>query len=64
MEYGSGEAGAASGAWLGGILFEAAGGYGAAFTVAIVQLLAGALVSLTIDERARCVPRLSPVAGA
>jgi MFS family permease len=58
------QAGAASGAWLGGVLFETAGGYGAAFTVAIVQLLAGALVSLTIDERARCLPRLSPVAEA
>jgi len=58
------QAGAASGAWLGGILFEAAGGYGPAFAVAIVQLLAGALVSLTIDERARCVPRLRPVVGA
>jgi MFS family permease len=58
------QAGAASGTWLGGILFEVAGGYGAAFTVAIVQLLVGALISLTIDERARCVPRLSPVAGA
>jgi predicted MFS family arabinose efflux permease len=58
------QAGAASGAWLGGILFEAAGGYGPAFSVAIVQLLAGALVSLTIDEQARCVPRLRPVAEA
>jgi MFS family permease len=58
------QAGAASGAWLGGVLFEAAGGYGAAFSVAIVQLLAGAFVSLTIDERARCIPRLRPVAEA
>jgi MFS family permease len=58
------QAGAASGAWLGGILFETGGGYGAAFTVAIVQLLAGALISLTIDERVRCVPRLRPVTEA
>jgi MFS family permease len=58
------QAGAASGAWLGGILFETGGGYGAAFTVAIVQLLAGALISLTIDEQARCVPRLRPVTEA
>jgi MFS family permease len=58
------QAGAASGSWLGGILFEAAGGYGAAFTVAIVQLLAGAVVSLTIDERARCIPRRSAAVEA
>jgi MFS family permease len=58
------QAGTASGTWLGGILFETGGGYGAAFTVAIVQLLAGALISLTIDERVRRVPRLRPVTEA
>jgi MFS family permease len=46
--------GAAAGAWLGGFLFEATGGYGAAFAWASIQLLAGALVSLAIDEQARC----------
>jgi MFS family permease len=55
------QGGAAIGSWLGGALFELTGGYGAAFAVAITQLLAGAVVSLTIDERARAAPRLSPV---
>jgi MFS family permease len=57
------QAGGALGSWLGGALFELTGGYGLAFTVAAVQLLAAALVSLAIDEHARCVPRWSPVAG-
>jgi MFS family permease len=57
------QTGAAVGSWLGGILFELTGGYGLAFSVAIVQLLAGALVSLAIDEQARCVPRWT-AAGA
>ena len=57
------QGGAALGSWLGGLLFELTGGYGAAFTIASVQLLAAALVSLTIDEAVRCVPRLRPVAG-
>ena len=51
------------GSWLGGILFELTGGYGLAFSVAIIQLLAGALVSLAIDEQARCVPRWSLASG-
>jgi hypothetical protein len=49
---------------MGGLLFEATGGYGAAFTIASVQLLGAAVVSLTIDETMRCVPRLRPVAGS
>jgi len=52
------QGGAALGSWLGGFLFELTGGYGAAFTVACLQLAAAAIVSLTLDERARCVPRL------
>jgi len=56
------QAGAAAGSWLGGFLFEATGGYGAAFTWASVQLLAGALVSLAIDERPGAVPLIRPVA--
>jgi MFS family permease len=55
------QAGAAAGSWLGGFLFELTGGYGAAFTWACVQLLVGALISMAIDERARCVPLLQPV---
>ncbi|HEV8673434.1 MAG TPA: MFS transporter [Methylomirabilota bacterium] len=56
------QAGGAGGSWLGGLLFELTGGYGVAFAVAAAQLLAGALVSLAIDEHARAA-RWSPVAG-
>ena len=35
------QGGAALGSWLGGLLFELTGGYGAAFTIASVQLLVG-----------------------
>jgi MFS family permease len=58
------QGGAALGSWLGGLLFELTGSYGAAFAIACVQLLVAAVVSLTIDERARCRPRLRPVAAA
>jgi MFS family permease len=57
------QGGAALGSWLGGALFELTGGYGLAFTIASVQLLAAALLSLAIDETPRCAPRLAPVAG-
>jgi MFS family permease len=57
------QAGAALGSWMGGLLFEVTGGYGAAFAIASVQLLVATAVSLTINESTRCVPRLSPVAG-
>jgi hypothetical protein len=57
------QGGAALGSWMGGILFEVTGGYGAAFAIASVQLLAAAVVSLTIDETTQCAPRLSPIAG-
>jgi predicted MFS family arabinose efflux permease len=57
------QGGAALGSWLGGLLFELTGGYAAAFTVAIVQLLAASAVSLAIQEEVRGVPRLRTVAG-
>jgi len=57
------QVGAALGSWLGGFLYELAGGYGAAFAVASTILLVASLVSLTIDERPHAVGRLSPVAG-
>jgi predicted MFS family arabinose efflux permease len=57
------QGGAALGSWMGGILFEVTGGYGAAFAIASVQLIVAAAMSLTIDVTTRCVPRLSPVAG-
>jgi MFS family permease len=58
------QTGAAVGSWLGGFLFELSGGYGLAFSTACIQLLAGAVLSLTIDERQhRPAPAWSPVAG-
>jgi MFS family permease len=57
------QTGAASGSWLGGFLFEATGGYGAAFGVASAILLLASGISLTIDERHHTVRALSPVAG-
>lgn len=56
------QAGAASGSWLAGFLFETTGGYGAAFAGACGILLAAAFVSLTIDERPHMAPALAPVA--
>jgi MFS family permease len=55
------QGGAALGSWLGGALFELTGGYGAAFAIASIQLVAAAAVSLAIDEGARCSPRLRAV---
>ena len=57
------QGGAALGSWLGGLLFELTGGYGTAFTIASVQLLAAAAISLAIQEGTRCVPTLRTVAG-
>jgi MFS family permease len=55
------QGGAALGSWLGGLLFELSGGYGLAFAIASVQLLAAAGISLTIDERAcSAAARLRP----
>jgi MFS family permease len=58
------QAGAGAGAWLGGLLFEITGGYGAAFTTASVGLLGASAVVLTLDEGARCAPRLRASEGA
>ena len=57
------QAGAATGSWLGGFLFEQSGGYGLVFGIACTQLLVGAVVSLAIDDRARCAATPVPVAG-
>ena len=54
------QAGAALGSWLGGLVFEATGGYGLAFALAGVQLLVAAGISLTINEGVRCRPELRP----
>jgi predicted MFS family arabinose efflux permease len=55
------QTGAALGSWLAGFMFEATGGYGAAFAVSISLLVVASLVSLRLDERPRAVPTLSPV---
>jgi MFS family permease len=57
------QTGSALGSWLSGALFEATGGYGAAFGIASALLLAAAGLSATIDERPRATERLAPVAG-
>ncbi len=57
------QVGAATGSWLGGFLFDLSGGYGLPIGIACTQLLAGAIASVAIDERARCSPALSPVVG-
>jgi predicted MFS family arabinose efflux permease len=56
------QTGAALGTWMGGALFDATGGYGAAFAAACALLLVGAGLSLTIragDER----PAQNPLAA-
>ncbi len=57
------QTGAALGSSLGGVLFEASGGYGTTFAVAAALLGGAAVLSMTISERPRAVPRLAPVAG-
>ncbi len=51
------QVGAALGSWLGGLLFEMTGGYGAAFLVCCIQLGIGSLLSLAVDVRP-CPARL------
>jgi MFS family permease len=54
------QTGAAIGSSLAGALFEATGGYGAAFTVACVFLICAAVVALKIDTGARRIWRATP----
>lgn len=53
--------GSSLGSWLGGFLFDVTGGYGAAFGVAGAMLLTAAILSLSIDERARPACRAVPI---
>jgi MFS family permease len=54
------QTGAALGSALAGVLFERTGGYGAAFAVACLFLMAAALVALKIDKGARRIWRPAP----
>jgi MFS family permease len=51
------QTGAAIGSWLAGALFDATGGYGAAFTLACAFLTGAAVVALKIDRDARRIWR-------
>jgi MFS family permease len=55
------QTGAAIGSSLAGALFEATGGYGAAFAVACGFLTAAAVVALRVDDGSRRVWRAAPV---
>lgn len=57
------QTGAAIGAWLAGALFEATGGYGAAFTLACAFLLGAGIVALRIDTGSRRVWRDAPASA-
>lgn len=57
------QVGAAIGSWLGGAMFEATGGYGAAFTLACAFLFGAAIVSLRIDRAGRRVWRTAPASA-
>ena len=54
-------AGSSLGTWLGGFLFDVTGSYGAAFGVAGALLLIAAILSLSIDEKARPACRAVPI---
>ena len=57
------QVGGALGSWIGGALFEATDGYGAAFGVAATLLVVACILALGIDERLARARTLSPVAG-
>src|SRR6266705_4980862 len=54
------QTGSAIGSWLAGAIFEATGGYGAAFALACLLLMAAAIVALKIDRGSRRVWRAQP----
>lgn len=58
------QTGSALGSWLGGALFEATAGYGAAYAVACALLAGAAAVSLRIDRQARTIRFRASAAGA
>jgi predicted MFS family arabinose efflux permease len=58
------QTGAAIGSWLAGGLYEATGGYGAAFTVACAFLMCASVVALKIDKGARRIWRAATAPAA
>jgi predicted MFS family arabinose efflux permease len=55
------QVGSSLGSWLGGFLFDVTGGYFAAFGVAGGLLLIAAILSLSLDEKARPACRAVPI---
>ena len=55
------QTGSSLGTWLGGFLFDVTGSYGAAFGVTGALLLIAAILSLSIDEKARPACRAVPI---
>ncbi len=58
------QTGAAIGSWLAGALFEATGGYGAAFALACAFLMGAAIVALKIDKDARRIWRAATASAS
>jgi predicted MFS family arabinose efflux permease len=58
------QTGAALGSWLGGALFEAYGGYGAAYALACGLLMVAAVVALNIDKDARRIWRAATASAS
>jgi MFS family permease len=57
------QAGSALGSWLAGALFETTGGYGLAYTLACLFLVAAAGVALKVDEGGRRIWRAAPASA-
>ncbi len=57
------QTGAAIGSWLAGALFEASGGYGAAFVLACLFLFGAAVVALRVDTGKRRIWRTASVSA-
>jgi len=58
------QTGSALGSWLAGAIFETTGGYGAAFAIACLLLMAASIVALKIDRGSRRVWRAAPASVA
>src|SRR5215510_8558816 len=58
------QTGAAIGSWLAGALFEATGGYGAAFALACAFLMGASIVAIRIDKEARQIWRAATASAS